>query len=45
MGDIRQENPKKGSISDFNKRLYRQSLSKKFGIHIEKFIVFKYVKN
>ena len=44
MGNIRQESPKKGPNLDFNKALYRQSPSKKFGTYIEKFMVFKYAK-
>ena len=45
MEDIRQERSNKGPILSFNKRLSRQSLNKKFGIHFEKSMVFKTLKN
>ena len=44
MNDIRQERPNEGPILNFNKRLYKQSLNKKFGIHVEKSIVLKILK-
>ena len=45
MDNIGQEKPKKGPMLNVNEKLYRQSLNKKFGTHIEKPMVFKTFKN
>ena len=42
--DIKQERPNGGPILNFNKRLYRQYLSKKFEIHVKKTMVLKTLK-
>ena len=44
MGDIKQGRSYKDAILNFSKRLYRQSLKKKFGTHVEKSMVFKILK-
>ena len=44
MGGIKQGMPYKDPILNFSKRLYRQSLEKKFGTHVEKSKVFKILK-
>ena len=44
MDDIRQERPNEGPILNFNKRLYGESLNRKFGTHIEKYMFFKTLK-
>ena len=41
--DIKQEKPNGGPILNFNKRLYRQYLSK-FGTHVKKTMVLKTLK-
>ena len=41
MDDFRQEMPNEGPILNFNKILYRQSLTKAFGTYFEKSMVFK----
>ena len=41
MDGMRQESPNQISILNFNKRKHRQSLSNKFGTHIEKYMVLK----
>ena len=45
MGDIRQESSNDGSILNFNKRLYRQSLNNTFSTNVEKSIVFKKINS
>ena len=45
MDGIRQERPNEGPIWNFNERLYRQSLNKKFGTHVRKIMVFKSLEN
>ena len=44
MGDIKQGRSYKDTILNFSKRLYKQSLKKKFGTHVEKSMVFKILK-
>ena len=44
MEDIRQERPNEGPNFDLNKKLYRQSLNKKFGTYVQQFMVFKSFK-
>ena len=44
MDDITQESPNEGSILNFHKRHYRQSLNKTIGTHVEKSMVFKILK-
>ena len=44
MDNIRQEKSNEGPILKVNKRKTWQSLNKKFGTHIEKFMVFKTMK-
>ena len=44
MGNIRAR-PNEGPILNFKKRLDGESLDKKFGTHVEKFMVFKTLKN
>ena len=41
MDDIRQESANEGPIFSLNKKLCRQSLNIKFGIHVEISIAFK----
>ena len=45
MENIRQERPNEVPILNVNKKLYTQSLHKKFGTHVEKSIVFRTFKN
>ena len=45
MDNMRQERLNEGPNLNANKNLHRQSLSKKFGTHVEKSIVFKTFKN
>ena len=40
MDGISHKKPDEGPFLIFNKRDYRQSLNKKFDIHVEKFVVF-----
>ena len=42
--EIRQERPKEGPILNFNKRLYRKNLHKKFGTNVKKSTLFKTLK-
>ena len=42
--EIRQERPKEGPILNFNRRLYRKNLHKKFGTNVKKSTVFKTLK-
>ena len=44
MDNIRQERPNNGPILNVNKKLYTQSLNKKFRTRVEKFMVFKTFK-
>ena len=39
-----QEKPSEGPISNFSKSLYRQSLNRNFGTHVQKSMVFKTLK-
>ena len=39
-----QESSNEGQIFNLNTKLYRQSLNKKFGTHVEKSMVFKNFK-
>ena len=41
MDGIRQERLNEGSILNFYKRLHRQSLNKKSGKYVERYMVFK----
>ena len=43
MDDIMREKLNIGLTLNFNERLYRQSLNKKFGTHINKSMIFKLV--
>ena len=40
MNDIRQERPNESPILKLNERLKYNSLNKKFGTHVKKFVVF-----
>ena len=44
MDDIMREKLNIGPTLNFNKRLYRQSLNKKFGTHISKSMIFNALK-
>ena len=44
MDDIMHEKLNIGPTLNFNERLYRQSLTKKFGIHIKKSMIFNALK-
>ena len=44
MGDIMREKLNIGPTLNFNERLYRQSLNKKFGTHINKSKIFTVLK-
>ena len=44
MDDIIREKLNIGPTLNFNERLYRQSLNKKFGTHINKFMIFSALK-
>ena len=45
MGNIREKRPKEGSVFNLNEKLYGQSLNKKFGTHVKKYMVFRTFKN
>ena len=45
MDDIMHEKLNIGPTLNFNERLYRQSLRKKFGTHINKSMIFNALKN
>ena len=44
MDDIMREKLNIGPFLNFNKRLYRQSLNKKFGTHLTKSMIFTALK-
>ena len=44
MDDMMREKLNIGPTLNFNERLYRQSLNKKFGTHINKSIIFNTLK-
>ena len=44
MEGMKQERPDEGPILNFHEIHFRQSLSKKYGTHVEKSIVFKALK-
>ena len=44
MDDIMREKLNIGPTFNFNERLYRQSLNKKFGTHISKSMIFNALK-
>ena len=44
MYDSMREKLNIGPTLNFNERLYRQSLNKKFGIHIKKYMIFNALK-
>ena len=44
MDDTMREKLNTGPTLNFNKRLYRQSLNKKFGTHISKSMIFTALK-
>ena len=44
MDDIMHEKLNIGPTLNFNERLYRQSLNKKFGTHIKKSMIFNALK-
>ena len=44
MDDIIREKLNIGQTLNFNERLYRQSLNKKFGTHINKSMIFNVLK-
>ena len=44
MDDIMREKINIGPTLNFNERLYRQSLNKKFGTHISKSMIFNALK-
>ena len=44
MDDTREKGPNEGSVFNLNEKLYGQSLSKKFGTHVKKSMVFRTFK-